>query len=65
MNQVDVDRAKADGYAAGRSGEPSRPPNEHGHLHDIAFKSLKEARADDAYRKEFKKGTQDRKRHHS
>jgi molybdopterin biosynthesis enzyme len=65
MDQTDVDRARADGYAAGRNDEPSRPPNEHGFLHDVAFKNLEEARADDAYGKAYKEGEQDRKRHSS
>lgn len=63
MNQIDADRASADGYAAGRNDEPSRPPNDHGLLYDVAFKSQREARADDAYREAYRKGAQDRKRH--
>lgn len=65
MAQADTERAKIDGYTAGRQGEPSRPPNEHGHVHALVFKSLDEAKEDDAYRESFKEGEKDRKRHES
>jgi len=65
MSQTDKERAKLDGYNAGRNGEPSRPPNDHGFVNFWLFETRKEAQADDAYRAAYKDGAKDRKRHQS